>query len=83
MKQYAIDQGASETVMLRDGYLTEGSSTNIYVLKNGVISTPPKTVQLPPGITVDGVTQIAAQNGVEVDVRPVAANERRQPMRSG
>ena len=75
MKQYAIDKGASETVMLRDGYLTEGSSTNISVIKNGVISTPPKTAQLLPGITVDGVTQIAAQNGVEVDVRPVAASE--------
>jgi len=75
MKQYAIDHGASETVMLRDGYLTEGSSTNISVIKGGVISTPPKTVQLLPGITVDGIAQIAAQRGVKVDVRPVAASE--------
>ncbi|MGZ9076082.1 MAG: aminotransferase class IV, partial [Burkholderiaceae bacterium] len=75
MKQYAIDHGASETVMLRDGYLTEGSSTNISVIKNGVISTPPKTVQLLPGITVDGIAHIAAQQGVGVDVRPVAAGE--------
>ena len=75
MKQYAIDNGASETVMLRDGFLTEGSSTNISVIKNGVISTPPKTVQLLPGITVDGVTQIAPENGVVVDVRPVTASE--------
>ena len=75
MKQYAIDNGASETVMLRDGFLTEGSSTNISVIKNGVISTPPKTVQLLPGITVDGIAQIAQQHGVTVDVRPVAASE--------
>ena len=75
MKQYAIDHGASETVMLRDGYLTEGSSTNISVIKNGVISTPPKTVQLLPGITVDGIAHIAAQQGVKVDVRPVSAGE--------
>jgi len=77
MKQYAIDNGASETVMLRDGYLTEGSSTNISVIKNGVISTPPKTVQLLPGITVDGIAHIAAQQGVKVDVRPVAVGELR------
>jgi D-alanine transaminase len=75
MKQYAIDQGASETVMLRDGFLTEGSSTNVSVIKNGVIAMPPKTVQLLPGITVDGVAQIAQQHGVSVDVRPIAASE--------
>ena len=75
MKQYAIDSGASETVMLRDGFLTEGSSTNISVIRHGVISTPPKTVQLLPGITVDGIAQIAQEHGVKVDVRPVAASE--------
>lgn len=75
MKQYAIDQGASETVMLRDGFLTEGSSTNVSVIKDGVIATPPKTVQLLPGITVDGIAHIAAQHGVKVDVRPIAASE--------
>ena len=77
MKQYAIDQGASETVMLRDGFLTEGSSTNISVVKGGVISMPPKTVQLLPGITVDSIAQIAAQHGVKVEVRPVAESELR------
>jgi len=77
MKQYAIDQGASETVMLRDGFLTEGSSTNISVIKDGVIAMPPKTAQLLPGITVDGVAQIAGQHGLRVDVRPIAAHELR------
>ncbi|HYM47323.1 MAG TPA: aminotransferase class IV, partial [Burkholderiaceae bacterium] len=77
MKQYAIDHGASETVMLRDGFLTEGSSTNVSVVKNGVISMPPKTVQILPGITVDGIAQIAEHNGVKVDVWPVAASELR------
>ena len=77
MKQYAIDHGASETVMLRDGFLTEGSSTNVSVIKNGVISTPPKTVQILPGITVDGLAQIAAEHGVEVQGRPIAAAELR------
>jgi D-alanine transaminase len=75
MKQYAIDQGASETVMLRDGFLTEGSSTNISVIKDGVIAIPPKTSQLLPGITVDGIAQIAGQHGLTVDVRPIAARE--------
>lgn len=77
MKQYAIDHGASETVMLRDGFLTEGSSTNVSVIKDGVVATPPKTVQLLPGITVDGIAHIAGQHGVSVDVRPIAESELR------
>ena len=77
MKQYAIDQGAGETVMLRDGFLTEGSSTNVSVIKHGVISIPPKTVQLLPGITVDGIAQIAEQHGVRVEVRPVSEQQLR------
>ncbi len=77
MKQYAIDNGASETVMLRDGFLTEGSSTNVSVVKSGVISMPPQTVQILPGITVDGIAHIAQQHGVEVDMRPIAAAELR------
>lgn len=77
MKQYAIDQGASETVMLRDGFLTEGSSTNISVVKGGVISVPPKTVQILPGITVDGLAEIADRHGVNVQVRAIAAAELR------
>lgn len=77
MKQYAIDQGASETVMLRDGFLTEGSSTNISVIKNGVLSMPPKTVQILPGITVDGIAQIAEQHGVKTELRPVSESELR------
>ena len=77
MKQYAIDQGASETVMLRDGFLTEGSSTNISVIKDGVIATPPKTVQLLPGITVDGIAYIGGRHGVNVEVRPIAESELR------
>ena len=77
MKQFAIDQGASETVMLRDGFLTEGSSTNVSVIKDGVISIPPKTVQILPGITVDGIAQIAEHHQVRVNVRPVAERELR------
>ena len=77
MKQYAIDLGASETVMLRDGFLTEGASTNISVVKDGVISMPPQTVQILPGITVDGIHQIAQQHGVTTRVRPVTEQELR------
>src|SRR5664279_4467299 len=41
-RQLAVDAGCTETVMLRNGFLTEGSASNIFCVKDGVILTPPK-----------------------------------------
>jgi D-alanine transaminase len=77
MKQFALDHDASETVMLRDGFLTEGSSTNTLVVRAGVVIAPQKTVQILPGITYDAVVDIARANGVPVEIRPVPESELR------
>ena len=77
MKQYAIDNGASETVMLRDGFLTEGSSTNTMIVKNGVVVAPLKTVQILPGITYDAVFDIARKHGLGTERRPITEAELR------
>jgi D-alanine transaminase len=77
MKQYAIDNGASETVMLRDGWLTEGSSTNTMIVNDGVVIAPRKTVQILPGITYDAVFDVAAAHGVPTERRPVGEAELR------
>jgi D-alanine transaminase len=77
MKQYAIDHGASETVMLRDGFLTEGSSTNTMIVKSGVVIAPRKSVQILPGITYDAVFEIAQAHGLPTERRPVAESELR------
>jgi D-alanine transaminase len=77
MKQYALDHDASETVMLRDGFLTEGSSTNIMVVRKGALAAPRKSVEILPGITYDAVVDIARANGVTVEIRPVPDAELR------
>ncbi|MGB2817774.1 MAG: D-amino acid aminotransferase [Burkholderiaceae bacterium] len=77
MKQYAMDNGASETVMLRDGFLTEGSSTNTMIVKNGVVIAPRKSVQILPGITYDAVFDIAQAHGLVAERRPVPEAELR------
>jgi D-alanine transaminase len=77
MKQYAVDHGASETVMLRDGFLTEGSSTNTMVVKDGTLAAPRKTMQILPGITYDAVFDIAAAHGVPTERRDVSEAELR------
>ena len=75
MKQYAMDNGASETVMLRDGFLTEGSSTNTMIVKNGVVIAPRKTVQILPGITYDAVFDVAQSHGLTTERRAVTEAE--------
>ncbi|HEY0802368.1 MAG TPA: aminotransferase class IV [Steroidobacteraceae bacterium] len=59
LKKMAADAGAFETIMLENGQLTEGSSTTVHVVKNGVIHTPPNGHQILPGTTRDVVTELA------------------------
>lgn len=75
MKQYAVEHGATETVMLRDGYLTEGSSTNVFVVKDGTIAAPAKSHRMLPGITYDAALAIAQAHGARVELRPIAEAE--------
>jgi D-alanine transaminase len=75
LRQTAADAGALEVVMFRDGFLTEGSSSNVFVVKNGVILAPPKDNLVLPGITYDVVVELARANNVPIEVRPVREAE--------
>jgi D-alanine transaminase len=77
MRQLAIDAGANETIMLRDGWLTEGSASNVFAVRNGVILTPPKGHLILPGTTYDVVLELAAKAGMPTEVRPVSEAELR------
>jgi len=59
LKKLAADAGAFETIMLENGELTEGSSTTVHVVKNGVIHTPPNGHHILPVTTRDVVTELA------------------------
>jgi len=62
LRQQAIDAGAAEAILVRDGYAIEGSASNLFVVLDGVIVTPPKDKQLLPGITRDLVLELAEQH---------------------
>ena len=76
-RQLSEDAGCQETIMLRDGHLTEGSSTNVFAVKNGIILAPPKSQHILPGITYDVVLELAARHGAPHEVRPVSEHELR------
>jgi D-alanine transaminase len=75
MRQLAADAGAVETVMFRDGHLTEASASNVLAVIGGVIVAPPKDNQILPGITYDATLEFANAAGLRLEVRPVSRAE--------
>ena len=75
MRQLAVDNDAVETVMFRDGHLTEASASNVLIVRDGTIIAPPKDNLILPGITYDATLEIAHDAGVALDVRAVTHAE--------
>lgn len=75
MRQLATDAGAAETVMFRDGWLTEASSSNVLVVRGGTIVAPPKDNRILPGITYDAALEFARDADLAIDIRPVSKAE--------
>ena len=75
LRQLAVDVRAVETVLIRDGYLTEGSASNIFIVKNKILLAPPKSHLMLPGITYDVVLELAASNQIPYEVREIAESE--------
>jgi D-alanine transaminase len=75
LRQVAADAGAAEVVMFRDGFLTEGSSSNVFAVKNGTILATPKDHHVLPGITYDVVLELAKSGGLPCEVRPITEEE--------
>jgi D-alanine transaminase len=69
LRQQAVAQGCAETVLFRDGFLTEGSASNIFVVRDGILLAPPKSHLMLPGITSDVVLELAARHGLPHEVR--------------
>lgn len=77
LRQQAVDAGAAETVLLRNGFLTEGAASNIFVVRDGVLLAPPKSHLMLPGITYDVVLELARDHGLPHEVREVPETELR------
>jgi D-alanine transaminase len=74
-RQRATDAGAVETVLFRNGFLTEASASNVFIVRDGVILGPPKDNQILPGITYDAAFELARGGGLAVEVRPISRDE--------
>lgn len=74
-RQVSADHGAVETVMFRDGFLTEASSSNVWVVHEGALLGPPKSEHLLEGIRYDLLRGLCEEVGVAYNLRPISEAE--------
>ena len=75
LRQMSAEAGAVETILFRDGKLTEASASNVFTVKRGVIHSPPKSNLILPGITYDVVSELARANNLPIEFRDVGEAE--------
>jgi D-alanine transaminase len=66
LRQLAADSGATESILLRDGELTEASASSVHVVLAGEVLLPPNSQRILPGTTRSAVEELAARAGVPV-----------------
>ena len=77
MREMAVSQGAAEAILIRDGFATEGSASNFFIVKDGVVITPPKSHLILPGITRDLIVELCQGHGVPIEEREIPEAELR------
>ncbi|HEY2023063.1 D-amino acid aminotransferase [Paraburkholderia sp.] len=75
MAQYAAENDAFETIQFRDGLLTEGSSSNVWIVKNGVLAAPPRSNKILEGIRYGLIEELTAECGVRFEAREITEAE--------
>src|SRR5205814_10590149 len=72
LRQLSAEADAAETILFRDGKLTEASASNVFMVKDGVIYSPPKNQLILPGITYDVVVELARANALPLEFRDIS-----------
>ncbi|KWE57845.1 D-amino acid aminotransferase [Burkholderia ubonensis] len=77
MAQHAVEHDAFETLQLRDGKLTEGSSSNVWIVKNGELLAPPRSNRILEGIRYALLEELADECGIPFVAREISEVELR------
>ncbi len=75
LRWQAADAGTTESILLRDGWLTEGSTSSAHLVQGGRLLTPPQTHAILPGTTRGVLFELATRAGIASERRPVSAAE--------
>lgn len=72
LKMAAQQQGAQDAILIKpDGQVAEGTSNNVFIVKNNTLMTPPNSTQILPGITRSVVLKLAQDHQIELIEKPL------------
>ena len=71
-RQMSADHGATETIMFRDGFLTEAAASNVWVVHEGAVLGPPKSEHVLEGIRYELIRELCEEIGIAFNLRPIA-----------
>ncbi len=71
-RQISADHGAEETILFRDGWLTEAAACNVWVVHEGALLGPPKSEHVLEGIRYELFAELCADIGIAYNLRPIA-----------
>ncbi|MES2876879.1 MAG: D-amino acid aminotransferase [Pseudomonadota bacterium] len=74
-RQISFDAGAVETVMFRDGFLSEAAASNVWVVKNGTVMGPPKDHLVLEGIRYGMIEEMCCAQGIGFELRRISRDE--------
>ncbi len=70
-RQMSADQDATETIMFRDGHLTEASASNVWIVHEGALLGPPRSEFILEGIRVELLRELCEECGIAYNLRPL------------
>ena len=73
--QHAVENEAVESIQFRDGFLTEASSSNVWIVKDGALMGPPKDNLILEGIRYGLIEELCAAGGIRLQTRRIARDE--------
>ena len=71
-RQMSADHGALETIMFRDGFLTEAAACNVWIAHEGALLGPPKSELVLEGIRVELLHELCEDCGIAYNLRPIS-----------
>ena len=71
-RQMSADQGATETILFRDGWLTEAAACNVWIVKDGAFLGPPKSEHVLEGIRVELLHELCEEEGIAYNLKPIS-----------
>jgi len=74
-RQMSADRDAMETIMFRDGFLTEASGSNVWIAHEGALLGPPKSEHVLEGIRYELIRELCEDCGIAFNLRPIAEGE--------